>query len=185
LIQVKAPVFEVGFAVVEPWRVSLEGFLGGFPMTVVTDNAGTSPRSRGVAGWLRTVLARLMNRDELHRIDRAEFDQIARDLNLSPFELHKLSIGNGSSPDLLKKRLAEFDLAPETVKREHPEVMRDLERVCGMCSLTKRCANEFASRAPSSSRSNYCPNTQTLQALERANSLSNAQAFVPIGPSCC
>ena len=146
-------------------------------MTIVTDNTGTSPRSRAVASWLITILTRFVNRDELQDMDRAEFDQIARDLNLSPFELRKLSIGNGSSPDLLEKRLAEFELAPEIVKREHPEVMRDLQRVCGMCSATNRCANEFASQAPASSRSDYCPNTQTLQALERERTA--------VSRSCC
>jgi hypothetical protein len=176
LIQVKAPAFEVRFALVEPRRIL---------MTVITDNTGTSPRRRGVAGWLRAMLARFANGYELRDTDCAEFDQIARDLNLSPSELHTLAVGNGSSPALLERRMAEFALAPATVKREHPEVMRDLQRVCGMCPAVKRCASDFANRTPASSRSEYCANTPTLRALGRENTRSNVQEFAPIGPPCC
>ena len=150
-------------------------------MANVTDNEG----SRSLIGWLKAIVSRAVNRNELRDIGRAEFNQIARDLNLSSLELHKLSVGNGSSPALLEKRLAEFDLAPELVKRLHPEVLRDLQRVCAMCASTKRCAREFARQEPASGRSEYCPNTQTLEALEREDVLSNAQQQLPIGPSCC
>lgn len=154
-------------------------------MTIVVDNSAKASRGRDVIGWLKAIVGRFASRGVLSELDRTEFDQVARDLNLSRFELQRLSSGNGSSPALLHQRMADFELAPEALTRQHPEVMRDLQRVCGMCDATKRCANEFAQSAPASSRSDYCPNTQTLQALERENALSNARASLPIGPSCC
>ncbi|MDI1267316.1 MAG: hypothetical protein PS018_29045 [bacterium] len=154
-------------------------------MAITVDNSANAPPGRGVMGWLKTIVARFTNRGDLSGLDRSEFEQVARDLNLSRYELQRLSGGNGSSPALLHQRMADFDLAPEALTRQHPEVMRDLQRVCGMCDATKRCANEFARNAPASSRSDYCPNTQTLQALERENILSSAQTSLPIGPSCC
>jgi hypothetical protein len=153
-------------------------------MPNVADNSGRA-RSQRLIGRIKATVSRAVNGNELRDIGRAEFSQIARDLNLSPLELHKLSIGNGSSPALLEKRLAEFDFAPELVKRLHPEVLRDLQRVCAMCASTNRCAREFARREPASPRSEYCPNTQTLEALEREKVLSNAQQPLPSGPSCC
>jgi hypothetical protein len=151
-------------------------------MTILPDNMSKVQRRSGLAGWIRAVASRFVNDDDLQRLDRTEFAQIARDLNLSPAELHAISLGSNQSAVLLKKRMAEFGLSPEVVKKQHPEVSRDLERVCGMCLSTKRCANEFGQRGSDPSRFDYCPNTQTLQALEGE---SRIEAPVPIGPACC
>lgn len=154
-------------------------------MTMTVDNSANASSGRGVTGWLKAIVSRFTNRGDLSELDRSEFEQVARDLNLSRYELQRLSGGNGSSPALLHQRMADFDLVPEALTREHPEVMRDLQRVCGMCDATKRCASEFASNAPASDRSDYCPNTQTLQALEQEKILSSARQTLPIGPCCC
>lgn len=124
-----------------------------------------------------------MSDGELQGLDRTEFAQVARDLNLSPSELYAISTGGNLSGDLLNTRMAEFGLSPEVVKKHHPEVSRDLERVCGMCSAKKRCASESGQRGSDPSRSDYCPNTQTLQALERESVIE--ERALPIGPACC
>ena len=152
-------------------------------MTISPDDARKLPLGRGLAGWVRAVASRFVNDGELQGLDRTEFAQIARDLNLSPAELYAISTGSDQSAGLLNKRMAEFGLSPEVVKRQHPEVSRDLERVCGMCSSKKRCASEFGQRGSDPSRSDYCPNTQTLQALEGESTI--AERALPIGPACC
>jgi hypothetical protein len=124
-----------------------------------------------------------VNDGELQGLDRTEFAQIARDLNLSPPELYAISVGGNQSAALLNKRMAEFGLSPAVVKKQHPEVSRDLERVCGMCSSKKRCASEFEQRGSDPSKSDYCPNTQTLQALEGESMIE--ERALPIGPACC
>lgn len=154
-------------------------------MSITVDNSANPSAGRGVKGWFKTIVSRFAGRGDVSDLDRSGFDQVARDLNLSRYELQRLTGGTDSSPGLLRKRMADFDLAPEELTRQHPDVMRDLQRVCGMCDSTKRCAGEFAQNAPASSRTDYCPNTQTLQALERENILASAQAALPIGPSCC
>jgi hypothetical protein len=141
------------------------------------------PRRSGLAGWIRAVASRFANDGELQGLDRTEFAQIARDLNLSPAELYAISTGGNLSAGLLNKRMTEFGLSPEVVKKQHPEVSRDLERVCGMCSSKNRCASEFGQRGSDPSRPDYCPNTQTLHALERENMV--AEGALPIGPACC
>src|SRR4051812_28010406 len=103
-------------------------------MTILADNMSKVQRRFGLAGWIRAVASRIVRDDDLQRLDRTEFAQIARDLNLSPAELHAISLGSNQSAVLLKKRMAEFGLSPEVVKKQHQEVSRDLERVCGMCS---------------------------------------------------
>jgi hypothetical protein len=152
-------------------------------MTVSPNESPKLPRRRGLAGWVRAVACRFVNHSELQGLRRTEFAQIARDLNLSPLELYAISAGGSQSAGLLNKRMAEFGLSPEFVKKQHPEVSRDLERVCGVCSSQKRCANEFGQRGSNLSRSNYCPNTQTLQAQEGESTIE--QRALPFGPACC
>jgi hypothetical protein len=152
-------------------------------MTIFSDSMPKLPRRSGLAGWIRAVASRFMDDGELLGLDRTEFAEIARDLNLSPSELYAISTAGNLSGDLLNKRMAEFGLSPEIVKKQHPEVSRDLERVCGMCSSKRRCANEFGQRGSDTRRSGYCPNTQTLQALEDESRIE--ERALPFGPACC
>ena len=152
-------------------------------MTIPSANVSKLQRRSGLAGWIRAVASRFVNDGELQGLDCAEFAQIAKDLNLSPPELYAISTGGNLSGDLLNKRMAEYGLSPEVLKKQHPEVSRDLERVCGMCSSKRRCASEFEQQGSDPSRSDYCPNTQTLQALERENMV--VERALPIGPACC
>jgi hypothetical protein len=154
-------------------------------MTITANETGKRDPTSGLLGWVRAIAARFRSPDELRGFDRAEFEQIARDLNLSPTELHLLSIGDSSSRDLLEKRLTEFDLTSELVKKLHPEVLRDLQRVCGICIAKARCARDFAQAKPVPDRSGYCPNTQTLEALGQEHLSAGPHASLPIGPSCC
>ena len=154
-------------------------------MTIAANKAGKRDSTNSLVGWMRAVAARFRNPDELRAFDRAEFEQIARDLNLSPTELHLLSIGDSSSRDLLEKRLMQFDLTSQLVKRRHPEVLRDLQRVCGLCVAKAICARDFAQVKPDPDRSGYCPNIQTLEALAQEHLSHGANASLPIGPSCC
>jgi hypothetical protein len=139
---------------------------------------------RGLLSWIRAAASRFSNPSELQGISRDEFEQIARDLNLSAPELYVLSGKTGLTGDLLKRRLAEFNLSTELVRERHPDVLRDLERVCGNCTSTERCANGFdrAIEGGEGQRSDYCPNTPTLQALK---SEAEQLATIPIGPCCC
>ena len=55
---------------------------------------------------------------KLHGVTRADFDQIAEDLDLSPPELYELLTGRRLSADALQDRLAaEFEASPQLAKR--------------------------------------------------------------------
>jgi hypothetical protein len=117
-------------------------------------------------------------------LDAKEFEQIARDLNLSVSELHALSRTDDSSADRLNQRLAECGLSANELRNRHPEVLRDLQRVCGNCTSTRRCANEFEQGASQANRNDYCPNTHTLQALKKEILQTSRQETAPIAPCC-
>lgn len=133
-------------------------------MSIVSVNA--TPEKRSLFGRIKAVASKFVTPNELQGIDRDEFEQIARDLNLSTSELYVRTSKAGLTGDLLKHRLAEFKLSPELVRERHPEVLSDMQRVCGNCTSTRRCASEFEQVIGQGERSDYCPNTPTLQALE-------------------
>ena len=81
-------------------------------------------RASTLAGWARAIGARFTGANELRGISRAEFEQIAQDLNLSPPELYGLLTGRRLSADALEETLAaEFEASPQLAKR-----LRVLER---------------------------------------------------------
>lgn len=154
-------------------------------MSMLAHSPARRPLISALVGRVRSAFASFLNAKELRGLDRAEFEQIARDLNLSPTELYMLSTGDSGSDDLLEKRLKEFGLSPERVRRRYPQVLQDLERVCCSCHSRKRCASEFEQQSLHSGRSSYCPNSQTLQALEQERLRIEGLSSLPIGPSCC
>lgn len=151
-------------------------------MSIISANATLGKRT--LLGWLKAVASQFATPNELQGINRDEFEQIARDLNLSVSELYVLSSKAGLTGDLLKDRLAEFKLSHQLVREHHPELLRDLQRVCGNCTSIRRCTREFEQATGQGERSNYCPNTQTLQALE-SETEQRASVAMPIGPCCC
>ena len=93
----------------------------------MTNACGQTDKLRGASAlvrWAKAVVARFSRANELRGMDRAEFEQIARDLNLSPPELYGLLTGRRISTDALDECLAaEFEASPQLAKR-----LRAIER---------------------------------------------------------
>jgi hypothetical protein len=66
-----------------------------------------------LVGWLRAIVSGSGRGNELRGINRAEFEQIARDLNLSALELYGLSTGRQLSGERLEARLAECECSQQ------------------------------------------------------------------------
>jgi len=115
--------------------------------------------------WMKRLVGRPDGLPELRSMDERQVGEIAHEFGLSHAELFTLCT-NRASGDLLKQQLAEFGLTEELLARRHPEVLQDLQRVCGTCTTTSRCADDFA-RQDISSRDAYCPSTCTLHALKQ------------------
>ena len=108
----------------------------------------------------------ISRRGELQRCDRREIESIARELNVSPAELGALALMPSHSLAPLSKRLSHAGLSETGLATSHPEVLRDLQRVCSQCPSKARCARDLR-RERRATPSKYCPNEQTLQALAR------------------
>jgi hypothetical protein len=93
----------------------------------MTNASGQTGKLRGtsaLASWAKAVVAKFSRANDLSGMNRAEFEQIARDLNLPPPELYELLTGRRISADALDEWLAaEFEASPQLAKR-----LRAIER---------------------------------------------------------
>jgi hypothetical protein len=119
-----------------------------------------------VASLLDRVKGAISRRNELQRCDRREIESIARELNVSPAELDALTLMPPTSLESLGKRLSHVGLSEVRLEAAHPEVLRDLRRVCSQCRSKARCARDLRHERRATP-SKYCPNEQTLQGLAR------------------
>ncbi|QDW40120.1 hypothetical protein FFI89_025080 [Bradyrhizobium sp. KBS0727] len=75
-------------------------------MHILSGDAGSSSLGGALARWLKTAVAVCARKNRLRGVQRAEFEQIAQDLNLSPPELYRLLTSRHLSADALEQRLA-------------------------------------------------------------------------------
>ena len=94
-----------------------------------------------------------------------EFRHIAHDLGVTPGDLHALVEAGPHSVDELPKMMAALNLSAEDIRKAQPRVMRDLERVCGLCKHKHRCTSELAHGTAAGNYHQYCNNTLTLAKL--------------------
>jgi hypothetical protein len=93
-------------------------------MTNVSDQTGKLLRASALAGWAKAIFTRFSRANELRGMNRAEFEQIAQDLDLPPPELYGLLTGRRVSSEALEQWLAtEFEASPQLAKR-----LRGIER---------------------------------------------------------
>jgi hypothetical protein len=94
-----------------------------------------------------------------------EAEHIAHDVGVSAAELRASA---GRWPDttpLLSHRLAALGIDEVGTARNEPAVMRDLKRVCSLCSETNYCKSDLNRNPSDPVWQVYCPNVDTLKAL--------------------
>ena len=92
-------------------------------------------------------------------------ERMAHDIGVSSAELYKLASRGPESADLLCRRMEVLDLDHDEVARVERATFQDLQRVCSMCDCKKRCARDLARDPADPVWKDYCPNAQTLTAL--------------------
>jgi hypothetical protein len=80
-----------------------------------SDRAGL-PRAGSLGGWLRGIVARWTHRNRLRGISRAEFEQVARELDLSHPALYRLLTGCTVSAALLEQQLEALEISSDRVR---------------------------------------------------------------------
>ena len=99
---------------------------------------------------------------DLDRIGADEAQHVAQDLGTSVAELRILAGQGDDAADLLQRRLLELKIDPASIE---PAVMRDLQRCCSQCGDKALCEHELDDHPKSARWPEYCPNEQTIEAL--------------------
>jgi hypothetical protein len=130
-----------------------------------------SAQFAAVTRWWRNWRVTLANGLRLDCCGSAEVERIANDVGVSVPELRALA---GKWPDAaepLNRRLAALALDPAKIRNREPQVMRDLQRVCSICSEKRECEYDLAADASDPVWREYCPNVMTLDALDAERKL--------------
>jgi hypothetical protein len=118
-----------------------------------------------VAGWINKYRQASSLYDEFERCSSEDVMQIAKDLGVPVSELRKLATKGPGAADLMKKMLIALRVDPHALVNTDPAVMRDLQRLCVVCSQKGRCEHELAKGTASEHFREFCPNAFTLDAL--------------------
>jgi hypothetical protein len=112
-----------------------------------------------------------VTRAEIEGLGDSEMSRVAQDVNLSVPELRTMAGKWPDAADLLSQRLAALELDTARVGTATPGVLRDMQRVCSSCSEKSHCGHEIDQDPSSPEWRDYCPNVETLEALETERSL--------------
>jgi hypothetical protein len=118
-----------------------------------------------LARWWHNWKARNSAVGEIDCCGADETARIAQDAGLSVAELRTLAGRWPDSADLLERRMAAVGLSTGEIARSQPEVLRDLQRVCGQCAVERRCTRDLDRDERDRVWRDYCPNVVTLDAL--------------------
>jgi hypothetical protein len=103
---------------------------------------------------------------DMETCGKSEVEHIAKDIGVAPAELICLARSGPDAADLLVRRMAALDLDRAEVRRVAPRALQDMQRVCTLCSKHRRCAHDFARNQVDPAWKRYCPNVETLMALD-------------------
>jgi uncharacterized protein YjiS (DUF1127 family) len=119
-----------------------------------------------LAAWLK----HRRELSEMRALDRTNLDRIANDLRISSDDLEELVRHGEHSSDELPEMLAQLGIDELRLAKAYPLLLRDMERVCGLCRDKAHCHSELAAGTAAGSYQEYCPNATTIEALDRASS---------------
>lgn len=118
-----------------------------------------------IARWWSNWTRRNNASRELECCGESEVAHLARDLGVSASELRTFAGRWPDSADLLSRRIKAVGLDETEIRQTAPEVLRDLQRVCGQCDAEGRCERDLNGGVQDRAWRGYCPNVATLDAL--------------------
>jgi len=121
-----------------------------------------------IAQWVTNYRQARGSCNDLANCSADEVVSIARDLGVAPRELTMLARKGPKSADLLQKLLTELGIDAKALADDDPLVMRDLQRLCAVCTDKRQCRFDLANGIMADNFRDYCPNSFTLEALLQA-----------------
>ena len=118
-----------------------------------------------IAGWINKYRHVSGLHNEFGHCRADDVMQIAKDLGVPASELRALAAKGPGAADLLEKMLVALGVDPQSLAKTNPAVMRDLQRLCIVCSQKGRCEHQLADGTAAEHFHEFCPNAFTLDAL--------------------
>ena len=107
--------------------------------------------------------------NEMREMDAANFDRIAGELRMSSADLEALVRQGPHAADELPKMLKALGIDQEALARTEPLVLRDMERVCALCSHKRQCDRDLAAGTAAAHYEEILPPTRpTIECLRPA-----------------
>jgi hypothetical protein len=116
-------------------------------------------------GWINKYRHMHGVHDEFGQCSQEDVLRIAKDLGVPISDLRGLAAKGPGAPDVLQKMLLALSVDPQVLAKADPAVMRDLQRLCILCSQKGRCQHELAKGTAGEHFREFCPNAYTLDAL--------------------
>ena len=117
-----------------------------------------------IAGWINKYRNMHSANDELVHCSQEDVMRIAKDLGVAVSDLRGLTAKGPGAADALQKMLLALSVDPKALAKADPAVMRDLQRICIVCSQKGRCRHELAEGTSAENFREFCPNAYTLEA---------------------
>lgn len=102
---------------------------------------------------------------EMNEMDAANFGRIAGELRMSTGDLEALVRRGPHAADELPKMLKALGIDQNALTRTEPLVLRDMERVCSLCSQKRKCGHDLAAGTAAAHYGEYCGNADTIDGL--------------------
>ena len=94
-----------------------------------------------------------------------QFDELARDLGVSPNELSYL-VKSAPDPLRLPDMLRTLGIDEAALRRAQPALMRAMEEACSQCVVLGRCQHALDRGTAAEEYGKFCPNADRLSALK-------------------
>jgi Family of unknown function (DUF6455) len=126
-----------------------------------------------IASWINKYRDVSSPHNEFGQCSPEQVMQIAKDLGVPAGELRGLAAKGPGAADLLEKMLIALGVDPRSLAKTDPAVMRDLQRLCIVCSQKGRCEHALADGTAAEHFHEFCPNAFTLDALFKQKQQQN------------
>ena len=121
---------------------------------------------RRIARWWRNRTDNRATLTAFWHMGAEHVEWLAHDVSLTGTDVRTLAGKWPASAALLSRRMAWLDLDEGKVGQEEPQVIRDMQRVCSLCTDKRRCEHDLADATSGRIWRGYWPNVQTLEALD-------------------
>jgi Family of unknown function (DUF6455) len=128
-----------------------------------------------VADWWRREAAARENLGSLDAIGPVEIARMAQDIGISTSDLRALARHCSDAADLLQRRLESLGLDASELGSSATAQLRDMERLCTLCESKGRCARDLDADPSDPIWRQYCPNHETLVALQEGSCVNRDQ----------